>query len=168
MKITVTILLLFISILSFGQGLQDTLLKELKALDVRNNKNVKLFAGSFIVSDGFGGYTYRLDTTGVFERAEFADIGGSQISEKGKFRVNTNHQIELRSEKGYSTFNVFTFDTFFFLIRPAKLAAFKKDFTKAVSVFGKKRIYKIGNESKSAHFMIAYSLLSEYLVKGID
>jgi len=168
MRIIVTILPLFISTLFYGQGLPDTLLKELLPFNVGNDKNLKLFAGTFIVSDGFGGYTYRIDTTGVFERAEIADIGGKQFSEQGKFKVKTNHQIELHSEKKYSIFNVFAFDTFFFLIQSAKVEAFKKDFTKAVALLGKRPIYKVGGESKSSYFMIAYSLHSKYLVKGID
>ena len=168
MRIAMTIMLFCISILSFGQSLQDTLLRELTPIDVQSNKNLKLLAGSFTVSDGFGGYTYRLDTSGAFERIEFADIGGSEVSAKGKVRVTTNHRLDLRSEKGHSTFDVFAFATFFFLIPPAKVPAFKRDFSKAVSIFGKQRIYKVGDESKTVYLMIAFSLVSRYLVKGIE
>jgi len=143
MRISVTILLLFISIFSFGQKLQDTLLKALKPFDVYSNENLRILAGSFMITDGFGGYKYRLDTVGKFERVDFADIGGSYVSEKGKFRIRNNYQIELRSEKGHSTFKVFAFDNFSF-------------------------IYKIGDENYTAYFMIAHFLLHDYLVKGVD
>lgn len=168
MRITVTALLILISALSFGQRLQDTLLNELKPFDVRSKNNLKLFAGRFSVSEGFGGYTYTLDSAGGYERAEFADIGGSQVSEKGKFNAIANNQIEFRSENTYSTFAVFSFDNIFFLVPPAKVIAFKEDFTKAVSYFGKMRTYKVDGKSNTAYFMIAFSLLPKYLVKGLD
>jgi hypothetical protein len=168
MRITVTALLVLISALSFGQTLQDTLLKELKPFDVKSTNNLKLVAGRFSVSDGLDGYTYTLDSAGGFERAEFADIGGSQVSEKGKFNAKAYSQIELRSEKSHSTFAVFSFDTIFFLVPRAKVNVFKEDFTKAVSYFGKQRTYKVGDESNTAYFMIAFSLLPKYLVKGLD
>jgi hypothetical protein len=166
MKLTVTILLLFISFLSFGQRLQDTLLRELKAFDLANNGNLLLLDGNFTISDGMGGFTYRLDSRGTFERVDFADIGGNFISQKGTVRLNSNKQLELVSDKETSTFDIFVFDTFAFLVKPANISDFQKDFTKAVSSFGKKKVYVIGDETYTVKFMIAFSLRSKYLVRG--
>jgi hypothetical protein len=168
MKSIVTILLLFISFLSFGQRPQDTLLTKLRPFDLSDNGNLRLLDGNFTISDGMGGFTYRLDSSGTFERVDFADIGGSFISQKGTVRLNSNKQLELVSDEETSTFDIFVFDTFAFLIKPAKISDFQKDFTKAVSSFGKKKVYVIGDETYTAKFMIAFSLMTKYPVRGVD
>jgi hypothetical protein len=168
MKIIGTTLLLFISALTFGQGLQDTLLKKLRPFSLANKDSLTFISGNFTISDGFGGYTYRLDSSGRFGRVDFADMGGSHVTSKGRFKLNAKQQIELTSKKERLTFNVFTFDKFSFFISPASVTEFQSDFAKAVSVFGKKPVYQAGDESYTADFMIAFSLVSKYLVKGTD
>jgi hypothetical protein len=167
MKVIATILLLFISILSFGQRLEDTLLTELKSLNQGSRADLRLLAGRYTVSDGMGGFTYQLDSSGTFGRVDFADVGGSHVSLKGTVNLNSNRQIELVYGKGRSTFNVFVFDTFVFLVKPAKISDFQRDFTRAVSSFGRKAVYKLRDETYTAKFMIAFSLASKYSVKGV-
>ena len=168
MKSIGTILLLFIAALSSGQRPQDTLLRKLKPFNSTNKDSLTFNPGSFTISDGFGGYTYRLDSSGMFERVDFADIGGGHITEKGRFEINAKRQIELISEKASVTLNVFAFDKFSFLIKPASVSEFQTDFAKAVSVFSGKPFYNLNDVSYTADFMIALSLASKYLVKGIE
>lgn len=166
MKLIVTIVLLSVSFLSFGQRLQDTLLKELKPFDLANNENLWQLAGDFILSDGMGGFAYRLDSSGTFERVDFADFGGSNISLKGAVRLNLKGQLELVSNKGTSTFVIFLFDKFAFLVRPSKIGDFRKDFRKIVLSAAKQNIYVIEDKKYSARFMVAFCLKSKYLVRG--
>jgi hypothetical protein len=168
MKVIITTILFFISVNSFGQSLQDSILTEMKPYDLGNKVNLRQLAGSYTMSDGMGGYTYRLDSCSTFERVDFADLGGCHVSVRGTIELNSNGQMVLVSDKVSTAFNVFAFDTFVFFVRPSKTFDFKRDFTQAVSWFGKKAVYTLKGETYTAMHMIAFSLASKYLVKGVD
>ncbi|NTS43998.1 hypothetical protein HRG84_24175 [Flavisolibacter sp. BT320] len=168
MKVIVVTLLFFISNFSVGQGLNDTIQNKLQFFNVSSD-NLRLLAGSYTTSNGLGGFTYHLDSSGVFKREDVADLGGRSFSTKGTYRQNANKQVELSSKKDRSTYNVFFFDKFAFLVNAESVGKFQEDFRKTVLTFGKKVVHDLGNETYTAEYIIAYSLaLDGYLVKGCD
>ncbi len=147
------------------------MLKDLKSFDLISNESLRLLAGNYTRGDDVGGFEYRLDSIGAFERLDFSDLNigenGMGVTEQGKVKLDSKRQLEFVSSTRHLMFDVFVFDTFTFLVNSEKAKDFQRDFASAVSAFSKKSIYKLDDQTYTAKFMIAFFLHNKYLVKGL-
>ncbi len=146
--------------------IEDTVgIEDLKYIDSIGKRQMTL--DYFIISDGFGGYSYKLDSVGVFIKTDFSCLD-THISDSGTYHFKNNRHIEFISKYEHLVFNVFQFDKFLLLIPPRKTAIFKKEFLALCKTYNNLPPVKRNDEKYTDQFFIVFSLKEKYLINGLD
>src|SRR6478735_150384 len=117
MKKALTIIALVFSTLSYGQVTKEIAYKNIEGLTVTDSITWKDIVGGFYISDGIGGYNFRLDSNMTFRKIDFSCLGRFTV-DSGSWRMQNRNTVILKSNKTTLYFDIVKFDNFYFFIQP--------------------------------------------------
>jgi hypothetical protein len=152
---------------SFGQDSLPNnakVLFELKDLRQIDSSEICSIAGIFSTGGTFVGYSYFIDSNGLFRKADYSCLD-YDVSDSGVYKMVRKGQLELISKKGKTRFIVFRFDKFLFMVPTAKANAFRKEYLSQAKISYELKPVKFNGERYTDQFSIAFRLMKNYLVK---
>lgn len=166
MKKTLTLLFLLFSALAFGQLPKESIYRGVSGLAIVDSA-FRPDVDVFYISDGFGGYEFRLDSNSTFQKIDFSCLGTFKV-DSGTWTIENQNTIVLKSSKKTLSFDIVRFDKFYFFILPEQRQKFV-DEIKALKIKLKNRNpFTIDNRTYTADYLIGYSLIKKYYAKEIE
>ena len=162
-----TVTALLFSTLAYGQVAKENDYKNIKGLTIVDSITWQDIVGGFYISDGFGGYNFRLDSNMTFQKIDFSCMARF-IIDSGSWAIKHNNSVVLKSEKHTLYFQVFKFDDFYFFIQAKKKQKFMQDIQEAKVKFKNAKPFIVDDKIYSADYMIGSSLIEKYYAKEIE
>ena len=162
-----TIIALFFSTLLYGQVTKEVAFKNIDGLTVSDSITWKDIVGGFYVSDGFGGYNFRLDSNMTFHKIDLSCMARFTV-DSGLWTIKNNNTVVLKSSKQTLYFDVVKFDNFYFFILPAQRQKFITDLQTARAKFKNVKPFVIEDKTYSTDYLIGHSLVEKYYAKELE
>ncbi|HLP35639.1 hypothetical protein [Lacibacter sp.] len=162
-----TIIALFFSTLLYGQVAKEAAYKNIDGLTVADSIAWKDIVGGFYISDGFGGYNFRLDSNMTFRKIDFSCMARFTV-DSGSWTIRNNNTVVLKSNKQTLYFDIVKFDNFYFFILPTQRQKFVADLQSTRVKFKNAKPFTIDDKTYSVNYMIGYSLVEKYFAKEIE
>jgi hypothetical protein len=159
-----TIITLLFSTLSYGQETKDIDYKNIDGLTISDSITWKNIVGGFYMSDGFGGYNFRLDSNMTFRKIDFSCMARFTV-DSGSWTIKNFNTVVLKSKNETLSFDVVKFDNFYFFILPAQRKKFIKDLQSTRNQLKNEKPFIIDNRAYSKDYLIGYSLVKKYYAK---
>jgi hypothetical protein len=136
-------------------------------LTIADSISWKDLVGGFHISDGFGGYHFRLDSNMTFRKIDFS-CTARFIVDSGSWTIKKNNTVVLRSGKKILHFDVFKFGNYYFFIQPKQRRKFISDLIAAKEKYKSARPITIENSTYTISDVIGYRLVEKYYAKEIE
>ena len=162
-----TISALFFSTLVYGQVSKEVAYKNIGGLTVVDSIAWKDIVGGFYISDGFGGYNFRLDSNMTFRKIDFSCMARFTV-DSGSWTIRNNNTVVLKSNKQTLYFDIVKFDNFYFFILPTQRQNFIKDLQATKEQFKNAKPFVIDDKTYSKDYLIGYTLVKKYFAKELD
>ena len=162
-----TIIALFFSTLSYGQVTKEVAYKNIDGLTIADSITRNDVVGGFYISDGFGGYNFRLDSNMTFRKIDFSCMARFTV-DSGSWTIKNHNTVVLKSSKQTLYFDIVKFDNFYFFILPSQRQKFIKDLQATKIQFKNAKPFVIDNKTYSKDYLIGYSLVKKYFAKELD
>jgi len=162
-----TIIALFFSTLAYGQVTKEIAYKNIDGLTVADSITWKDIVGGFYISDGFGGYNFRLDSNMTFHKIDFSCMARFTV-DSGSWTIKNHKTVVLKSNKLTLYFDIVKFDNFYFFILPTQRRKFIKDLQAARNQFKNAKPFIMDNKTYSKDYIVGYSLVKKYCAKELE
>lgn len=121
-----TIIALLFSTLAYGQVTKADTYKNIEGLTIMDSIIWKDIVGGFHISDGFGGYNFRLDSNMTFQKIGFSCMATFKV-DSGSWSIKNHNTVVLKSNKLTLYFDIVKFDNFcFFYSANTKTRIYKR------------------------------------------
>jgi hypothetical protein len=160
----ITIVAIFFSTLCYGQVSKESSYNNIEGLTIVDSITWKDIVGGFYLSDGLGGYNYRLDSNMTFHKIDFDCVFRFTV-DSGSWTVINFNTVVLKSNRQTLYFDIVKFANFYFFILPEQRHDFIKDFQDARNQFKDVKHFVIDKRKYSKDYLIGYSLVKKYYAK---
>ena len=158
---------LFCSVIAHGQIRKGSIYKDIDGLTTTDLITWKDIVDGFYISDGFGGYNFRLDSNMTFHKIDFSCTARFAV-DSGSWTIKNNNTVVLKSNKQTLYFDIVKFDNFYFFILPKQRQKFIADLRATKIKFINAKPFKIDDRIYPVNYMIGGSLLGKYYAKEIE
>jgi len=162
-----TIIALLFSVLSYGQVTKSNAYRNIEGLTIVDSIIWKDIVGDFYISDGLGGYNYRLDSNMTFRKIDFSCMVRFKV-DSGLWKIENYNTVVLKSTKKTLYFDIVKFDNFYFFILPSQRQKFIKDLEATRNQFKYTKPYIVNNKTYTKEYLIGYSLVKKYYAKELE
>jgi hypothetical protein len=163
---SVTILFLLFSMHAFGQLPQESIYKTISGLTIVDSVYWP-DVDRFYTGDGFGGYSFRLESNEKFKKVDFSCIGSFTI-DSGTWAIKDQNTLLLKSSTQTLLFDIVRFNNFYFFIPPAQRQKFVDDLKALRAKLKNWKPFTIDNKTYTADYLIGSSLIRKYYAKEIE
>ncbi len=164
---SLTIVALLFSTLVHGQVTKEIAYKNTDGLTIADSITWKDIVGGFYISDGFGGYNFRLDSSMTFHKIDFSCMSRFTV-DSGSWAIKNQNIVVLKSKTLTLYFDIFKFDNFYFFILPIQRQKFIKDLQATKDQYKNAKPFIIDNKTYSKNYLIGYSLVKKYYAKELE
>jgi hypothetical protein len=162
-----TVIALLFSTLTYGQVTKVDTYKNIGGLTIVDSITWKDIVGGFYISDGFGGYNFRLDSNMTFKKIDFSCMARFKV-DSGSWTIKNHNTVVIKSKKQTLYFDIVKFDNFYFFILPAQRQNFIKDLESTRGQLRNAKPFVIDGKTYSEDYLIGYSLVKKYYAKELE
>lgn len=163
----ITVAALFFSTLTYGQVSKENAYKNIEGLTIADSLTWKDIVGGFYLSDGFGGYNFRLDSNMRFHKIDFDCVARFTV-DSGSWTIKNYNTVVLKSNKQTLYFDIVKFDNFYFFILPEQRRKFIQDLQATRNQLKNVKPFVINNRAYSKDYLIGYTLVKKYYAKELE
>jgi hypothetical protein len=167
MSKVITVIALLFSTLVYGQVAEKTIHNGIEGLMLADSITCNDIIGSFYKSDGFGGYSFSLDSNMTFQKNDFSCMARFKV-DSGSWTIKNANTVVLKSAKKILYFDVVKFDKFYFFVLPTQRQAFIEDLKATIKQFKNTKPIVVDDEVYSKNYLIGSRLAKSYFAKEID
>jgi hypothetical protein len=172
MKKRLIIIALVVSTFSFGQvgsdlSLRENIYKNINGLKLVDSVSLADIIGGFSKGDGYGGYTFQLDSNMTFEKCGY-DCITRGILDSGSWKIQDNNVVVLKSKEQTLSFDIVKFDELYFFILPIQRQKFITDLLATEIKLKNAKPVKIGDRTYSVNNLIGFILTKKYYAKDLE
>ncbi|MES1181155.1 MAG: hypothetical protein ABUL44_00015 [Flavobacterium sp.] len=163
----VTIIALFLSTRIYGQVPKERAYKNIDGLTIAESFSRQDISDGFYISNGFGGYDFRLYSNMTFQKIDFDCMASFKV-DSGSWTIKNHNTVVLKSKELTLYFDVVKFDDFYFFILPTQRQKFVKDLQATKNQFKNAESFMINYKTYSKYYLIGYNLARKYYAKELE
>lgn len=117
----------------------------------------------FDCGTGFVGYTFILDSTNTWNLRGYSCSGFDSL-DHGTWTIISNRNINLKSEKGNSVYQIYKLDDLYFLVASQDSEKFKTDIHNRIRQYANRKPVILDNKLYTVNHILGISLITKYFI----
>ena len=167
MKATVTIVLLFLSTLTFAQHSKQKSYRNVIGLELPDTILYKNIIGSFTMGDNFESHGYHFDSTMKFKEIFSSDVEYYKVLDSGTWTIK-NRKLILKSSTKKTKLDIVKFDKYYFFVSPEQRNEFLKEYKHIMDSYKGGESIKIDEKTTATQQLAAWQLSKMFYSRRLD